>query len=102
MELCYLLPSLTPLPLIQVKPPARTSQSNAVSVRGQGAVPAVGKAVATAAQAQPGPVKNPEEDSESSEEESDSDGEAPTPVRPGESGEQLLLSLPPLILFLWL
>ncbi|XP_072612986.1 treacle protein isoform X6 [Vulpes vulpes] len=66
----------------KVKPPARTSQSNAVSVRGQGAVPAVGKAVATAAQAQPGPVKNPEEDSESSEEESDSDGEAPTPVKP--------------------
>nr|XP_055181083.1 treacle protein isoform X6 [Nyctereutes procyonoides] len=66
----------------KVKPPARTSQSNAVSVRGQGAVPAVGKAVATAAQAQPGPVKNSEEDSESSEEDSDSDGEARTPVKP--------------------
>ncbi|XP_064452734.1 treacle protein isoform X4 [Mirounga angustirostris] len=69
----------------KVKPPARAPQSSAVSVRGRGAVPAVGKAVATAgkavataAQAQPGPVKSPPEDSESSEEESDSDGEAPT------------------------
>lgn len=52
-------------------------------------MPAVGKAVATAAQAQPGPVRSPQEDSESSEEESDSDGEALTQVRPGESGEQL-------------
>lgn len=59
-------------------------------------MPAVGKAVATAAPAQPGPVKSPqEEDSESSEEESDSDGEVPTQVRPGESREQLLQ-------FLWL
>ncbi|XP_057168241.1 treacle protein isoform X2 [Ursus arctos] len=66
----------------KVKPPARTPQSNAVSARGQGSVPAVGKAVATAAQAQPGPVKSPQEDSESSEEESDSDGEAPTQAKP--------------------
>ncbi|XP_059030027.1 treacle protein isoform X8 [Mustela lutreola] len=63
----------------KVKPPARTPQSNAVSGRSQGSMPAVGKAVATAAPAQPGPVKSPqEEDSESSEEESDSDGEVPT------------------------
>ncbi|XP_077922864.1 treacle protein isoform X3 [Halichoerus grypus] len=62
----------------KVKPPARAPQSSAVSVRGRGAVPAAGKAVATAVQAQPGPVKSPQEDSESSEEESDSDGEAPT------------------------
>ncbi|XP_032251224.1 treacle protein isoform X2 [Phoca vitulina] len=62
----------------KVKPPARAPQSSAVSVRGRGAVPAVGKAVTTAVQSQPGPVKSPQEDSESSEEESDSDGEAPT------------------------
>nr|XP_021556539.1 treacle protein [Neomonachus schauinslandi] len=62
----------------KVKPPARAPQSSAVSVRGRGAVLAVGKAVTTAAQAQAGPVKSPPEDSESSEEESDSDGEAPT------------------------
>ncbi|XP_019654038.2 treacle protein isoform X6 [Ailuropoda melanoleuca] len=66
----------------KVKPPARTPQSNAVSARGQGSVPAVGKAVATAAQAQPGPVRSPQEDSESSEEESDSDGEALTQAKP--------------------
>uniref|UniRef100_M3XMZ0 Treacle protein domain-containing protein n=1 Tax=Mustela putorius furo TaxID=9669 RepID=M3XMZ0_MUSPF len=55
------------------------AKSNAVSGRSQGSMPAVGKAVATAAPAQPGPVKSPqEEDSESSEEESDSDGEVPT------------------------
>ncbi|XP_015440790.1 treacle protein isoform X5 [Pteropus alecto] len=62
-----------------VKPPARTSQTNAVSVKGQVSMPAMGKAVAGAAQAQPKPVK---EDSDSSEEESDSEGEAPVQVKP--------------------
>uniref|UniRef100_A0A4W2GG40 Treacle ribosome biosis factor 1 n=1 Tax=Bos indicus x Bos taurus TaxID=30522 RepID=A0A4W2GG40_BOBOX len=66
----------------QVKPPARTPQSSAVSGRGQVSVPAVGKAAAAAAQAQPGPVKGSQEDSESSEEESDSEGEAPPQGKP--------------------
>ncbi|XP_030185221.1 treacle protein isoform X3 [Lynx canadensis] len=66
----------------KVKPTARTPQSNAVSVRGQGSVAALGKAVATAAQAQPGPVGGPQEGSESSEEESDSDGGAPAQAKP--------------------
>ncbi|XP_053056229.1 treacle protein isoform X2 [Acinonyx jubatus] len=66
----------------KVKPTARTPQNNAVSVRGQGSVAALGKAVATAAQAQPGPVGGPREGSESSEEESDSDGGAPTQAKP--------------------
>ncbi|XP_053763006.1 treacle protein isoform X6 [Panthera pardus] len=66
----------------KVKPTARTPQSNAVSVRGQGSVAVLGKAVATAAQAQPGPVGGPQEGSESSEEESDSDGGAPAQAKP--------------------
>ncbi|XP_025779873.1 treacle protein isoform X2 [Puma concolor] len=66
----------------KVKPTARTPQSNAVSVRGQGSVAALGKAVATAAKAQPGPVGGPQEGSESSEEESDSDGGAPAQAKP--------------------
>ncbi|XP_045293090.1 treacle protein isoform X1 [Leopardus geoffroyi] len=66
----------------KVKPTARTPQSNAVSVRGQGSVAALGKAVTTAAQAQPGPVGGPQEGSESSEEESDSDGGAPAQAKP--------------------
>ncbi|XP_045671252.1 treacle protein isoform X5 [Ursus americanus] len=79
----------------KVKPPARTPQSNAVSARGQGSVPAVGKAVATAAQAQPGPVKSPQEDSESSEEESDSDGEAPTQAKPSGHTPQVRIASAP-------
>nr|KAF6449087.1 treacle ribosome biogenesis factor 1 [Rousettus aegyptiacus] len=63
----------------QLKPPARTSQTNAVSVKGQMSMPAVGKAVSGAAQAQPKPVR---EDSDSSEEESGSEGEAPVQVKP--------------------
>uniref|UniRef100_A0ABI7YGS2 Treacle protein domain-containing protein n=1 Tax=Felis catus TaxID=9685 RepID=A0ABI7YGS2_FELCA len=66
----------------KVKPTARTPQNNAVSVRGQGSVATLGKAVATAAQAQPGPVGGPQEGSESSEEESDSDGGAPAQAKP--------------------
>ncbi|XP_032707443.1 treacle protein isoform X9 [Lontra canadensis] len=62
----------------KVKPPARTPQSNAVSGRSQGSLPAVGKAVATAAPAQPGPIKSPQEEDSESSEESDSDGEVPT------------------------
>ncbi|XP_032193212.1 treacle protein isoform X5 [Mustela erminea] len=62
----------------KVKPPARTPQSNAVSGRSQGSMPAVGKTVATAALAQPGPVKSPQEEDSESSEESDSDGEVPT------------------------
>nr|KAF6449088.1 treacle ribosome biogenesis factor 1 [Rousettus aegyptiacus] len=62
-----------------LKPPARTSQTNAVSVKGQMSMPAVGKAVSGAAQAQPKPVR---EDSDSSEEESGSEGEAPVQVKP--------------------
>uniref|UniRef100_M3YQS9 Treacle protein domain-containing protein n=1 Tax=Mustela putorius furo TaxID=9669 RepID=M3YQS9_MUSPF len=66
------------------------AKSNAVSGRSQGSMPAVGKAVATAAPAQPGPVKSPqEEDSESSEEESDSDGEVPTQVKPAGKSPQV-------------
>ena len=87
------LPQYHSLLPIQVKPPARTPQSSAVSGRGQVSVPAVGKAAAAAAQAQPGPVKGSQEDSESSEEESDSEGEAPPQVRPqgAESSPVLVL-----------
>ncbi|KAM5214322.1 treacle protein isoform 2-T3 [Hipposideros larvatus] len=69
----------------KVKPPVRTPQSNALSVRGQVSVPAVGKAVATAAQAQQEPV----EDSESSEEESDSEGDASAQAKPSGKTTQL-------------
>ncbi|XP_012513735.1 PREDICTED: treacle protein [Propithecus coquereli] len=62
----------------KAKPPARTLQNSAVSVRAQAPVPSVGNAGATAAQAQTGPR---EEDSESSEE-SDSEEEAPAPAKP--------------------
>ncbi|XP_022348873.1 treacle protein isoform X5 [Enhydra lutris kenyoni] len=62
----------------KVKPPARTPQSNVVSGRSQGSMPAVGKAVATAAPAQPGSIKSPQEENSESSEESDSDGEVPT------------------------
>lgn len=68
---------------MQVKLPARTPQSSAVSVRGQVSVPALGKAVAS------GPVKD---SSESSEEETDSEEKAPTPVRPG--GQRAALCSP--------
>uniref|UniRef100_A0A8C5W573 Treacle ribosome biosis factor 1 n=1 Tax=Microcebus murinus TaxID=30608 RepID=A0A8C5W573_MICMU len=63
----------------KTKPPGRTLQNSAVSVRAQAPMPSVGKAGATAAQAQTGPG---EEDSDSSEEESDSEEEAPAPAKP--------------------
>ncbi|XP_012646430.2 treacle protein [Microcebus murinus] len=58
---------------VKTKPPGRTLQNSAVSVRAQAPMPSVGKAGATAAQAQTGPG---EEDSDSSEE------EAPAPAKP--------------------
>ncbi|XP_039692484.1 treacle protein isoform X8 [Pteropus medius] len=75
-----------------VKPPARNSQTNAVSVKGQVSMPAMGKAVAGAAQAQPKPVK---EDSDSSEEESDSEGEAPVQVKPSGKTMKIRTALVP-------
>ncbi|XP_022348874.1 treacle protein isoform X6 [Enhydra lutris kenyoni] len=71
----------------KVKPPARTPQSNVVSGRSQGSMPAVGKAVATAAPAQPGSIKSPQEENSESSEESDSDGEVPTQVRVKPAGK---------------
>ncbi|XP_029798913.1 treacle protein isoform X8 [Suricata suricatta] len=77
----------------KVKPTARAPQSSAVSGRGPGSVPAVGKAVAAAAQ--PGPGRGPQEDSESSEEESDSDGDAPTQAKPSGKSPQVTTASAP-------